>query len=441
LWIVVHVHYHPSSGCLVKDDEVSCLPDKYKDERAIFMQNPHHATRAVLALKDWGKQKMGGSFTADDLEKFHKECPPEPTGNHQIDEENRNAQREIIRQLVGLGTGCVPPPTLLSPFSLFVFPFTHPPFVVTIFHPLQLVRVCCDHRSSAASIHRREMWTWISSSSDIGPTQFFDSHFRIESKTGEKIKIAVLPPFCLGVAMALKKFVMSCGGSCTIDQFCSAQQVDQKIRTFVRRVTPEKLCQQFPSQLRCRNRQITLVPSYVNHVNFRFMEQCGVDDDPRIFLPTLHGRHYTPQKGDYSYLACGWKKFELMFDIWAGNVPNKWRWPNGPMSPRQLTPLLRWLEQQRFSKNCSMINTSEREDMRRHAQKIIGHSNLYKLSKADKKKNQAKKNQADNAYRADSTGSSEDDDGWKFGHDDGCTVEKNDDESNFAEGDDGTDSW
>jgi hypothetical protein len=190
----------------------------------------------------------------------------------------------------------------------------------------------------------------------------------------------------------------------------------------------EVLCSKFPFLL-CMKGEITLAPSFVNHVNFRFMEECKVDASdggeiyPRVFLPTLNGRHYTPQtKTQEKFAAFGRHPYNLMFDIWDDNWANKWTQPNGQMSPQKLIPLLRWLEKQRFSKNCSMINTDKREEMQRWA---VGLMNQNRVSM---EKNTVEQ-QAKNAYRAE--------DGWEFGENDGWAIGKDGDESVSMEEDGG----
>jgi hypothetical protein len=214
------------------------------------------------------------------------------------------------------------------------------------------------------------------------------------------------------------------------------------------------LCKTFPFLLDAEEK-ITLAPCFVNHVNFRFTEECkdsgSGDIYPRIFLPTLRlankEKFYTMQ--DDKFKAFGRYPYDLMFDIWDDNWEYTWTQHGNQMSPRKLIPLLRWLEKQRYSMLSSIINTSKRDEMKKWA---VDLKDSYKVARQYRGEEQAKSAYRDEAgdgevadfsepedntaasSEDDNDGTPDEDNDWKFGEGDNEAFES---EENGG----GTASW
>jgi hypothetical protein len=470
-WIVVHTHYdHTKGGCLTMGDEV----DQYEERKAagrIGVEFPR-ILDAVMALKKFVMDKDGCCSVGDFC-----------------------ARHENFRSLIEEMT-----PEILCrhfPSQLRYFPFHN---------------VHSPELEAALAVHKHAV---DNGGSFCVTRRFFDAFHkdrRISRNIKNTIRTTKLPNLCMGfrkllrytwdrnkkvgtviansdgalrAVLALRKFSMS-GRPFDVHDFHTQNPQDsQVVLAIAKREASagnapvefdvlfheglQVVCSKFQFLLFARN-EITLAPSFVNHVNLRCMEQCKVDAygkaiNPRVFLPAVNGKYFTAK--DDKFKAFGRKKSTrdtLMFDIWDNNQADKWTIQKpGEMSPQRLLPLLRWLEVQRFSMNCSIINTGEREEMAKWAKGVIDQGEVSMGSE------KGVKNMAKLAYRTDGTESSdsacstyiafgrnvarvseqdanesifdEDNDGWAFGKDDGWSYIEGDDGSVFAEDNDRAASW
>jgi hypothetical protein len=241
----------------------------------------------------------------------------------------------------------------------------------------------------------------------------------------------------LDTVMALKKCAMEKGGSCTAgDLYALDGDNETKFRSVIEKITPGVLCQRYSSQLRYLNGRFSIAPCFVNHVNFRFVKRCATDDQgrdkyARIFLPTVREStfnartHFFAAEDRKFYAFAKHPASQKRFDIWANNRTLFDNWGSPPehhgiaeLNPRDLVPLLQWLEKNRYGMLRKSIVTGGREKLKKFATDLI-QDHRYWLAAPQKLLDQADMHSRGDDGDDDNDGSDNDDGNNANGDDDG----------------------